>query len=62
MEIDHQQLIEGLGFFFEVICFILSGFFIWISLIGTIIFFICGMVLALFVGKKIKNNVIRNLK
>jgi len=54
----HQltQLTEGIGFGLEVLCFILCGFFIWVNFIAMIMFFICGMLLAVFVGQKIKDN------
>jgi len=58
---NKHELIEGFGFFLEIICFILTGFFIWISPLAVVMFFICGLALALFVGKKIKDNTNRNL-
>jgi len=53
---NKHELIEGFGFFLEIICFIMAGFFIWLSVMATVMFFICGLALALFVGKKIKEN------
>ena len=58
-KMNKHELIEGFGFFLEIICFIMTGFFIWISLIATVMFFICGLALALFVGKKIKENAMK---
>ncbi len=58
---NKHQLIEGIGFGLEVLCFILTGIFIYINLIATIMFFICGMLLAVFVGNKIKDNVNRKV-
>lgn len=62
MEINKHQLIEGIGFGLEVLCFILCGFFIHVNLIAMIMFFICGMCLAVFVGERIKDNVRMELK
>ena len=56
---NKHQLIEGIGFGLEVLCFILAGFFISINFIAVIIFFICGMLLAVFVGEKIKDNAVK---
>jgi len=61
MKMNKHQLIEGLGFGLEILCFILTGFFIWISFVAALMFFICGMLLAVFVGKKIKDNANRNV-
>ena len=59
---NKHQLTEGIGFGLEVLCFILTGFFIWVNLIATIMFFICGMCLAVIVGERIKENVKTELK
>lgn len=58
---NKHEIMEGFGFFLEIICFMMAGFFIWISLIATTMFFICGIILALVVGKKIKENANRNV-
>ena len=58
---NKHQLVEGLGFGLEVLCFIMCGFFIWVNLIAMIMFFVCGMCLAVFVGEKIKENANRKV-
>ena len=55
-KISREEFLEAIGFFFEIICFLMAGFFIWISLIATVMFFICGMILAFYVGGMIKKN------
>jgi len=59
---NKYKLIEGIGFGLEVLCFILTGFFIWVNLIAMIMFFVCGMLLAVFVGQMIKENARRSVE
>jgi len=39
----------------------MTGFFIWVSVVTSIMFFICGLALAVIVGKKIKKNAIKGV-
>jgi len=53
---EKNTIIEGLGFFLEVLCFFLSGFFYMISITMMILFFIGGLYFAFVVGNIIKAN------
>ena len=57
---NKNTIIEGVGFFFEAICFFLSGFMLLISYRIAILLYIAGLILAIVVGKLIKKNAIIN--
>ena len=50
------DFLEGIGFSFEVLLFVFSGFFFWINYYISFLLFILGMALAVIVGKRIKRN------
>ena len=56
MKQQHNQLIEGIGFFFEVLCFFLSGVLLFISFPLAILLFAVGLTFAIEVGKMIKGK------
>ena len=56
MKQQHNQLIEGIGFFFEILCFFLSGVLLFISFPLAILLFAVGLTFAIEVGKMIKGK------
>ena len=55
---NKQTIIEGVGFFFEALCFFLAGLFYLIYPPIAILLYIGGLILAIWVGKLIKQNAI----
>ena len=55
---NKKTILEGIGFFFEAMCFFLAGFMLPISYRVSILLYIIGLVLAVLVGKLIKHNAI----
>jgi len=53
---EKKQLIEGIGFFFEVLCFFLSGVLLFICYPLAILLFAVGLIFAIEVGKMIKGK------
>ena len=58
---NKQTIIEGVGFFFEALCFFLAGFMLLISYKIALLLYIGGLVLAVWVGKLIKKNYINGV-
>ena len=55
---NKNTIIEGVGFFFEAMCFFLAGVMLFISYRIALLLYIGGLVLAVLVGKLIKHNAI----
>jgi len=54
-----KNYVEGVGFFFEVLFFFMSGFLFWISPVISIALFTIGLVIAIMVGKEIKRKALQ---
>lgn len=57
-----MKIKETIGYWFEILFFVISGFFISINYIVSFIFFVLGVVLSVIVGREIKKNAIEELK
>jgi hypothetical protein len=62
MEDIKVKIKETIGYWFEILFFVISGFFISINYIVSFIFFVLGVVLSVIVGREIKKNAIEELK
>jgi hypothetical protein len=57
-----MKIKETIGYWFEILFFVICGYFISINYIVSFIFFVLGVILSVIVGKEIKKNAIEELK